>query len=67
MPCPTCSHTMEAVASDGGPYVRHCPRCGTMTIGSSDNPIGVYVPKLVERCRKLGETLGPPWGDRLCT
>ncbi len=60
MPCPTCSHTMEAFAG-GGPedeLTRFlCPRCGTVKVTEPDVPDEIYVPKLVERCRLFGDTL----------
>ena len=56
MSCPTCDHTMESVC-DG---VFWCPRCGTLK--SALLRIG-QTPKLVERCRKFGETLGTSWGQ----
>lgn len=58
MPCPTCDHTMEGVSSG----VWWCPRCGTLR---QDSYVGLGTdsqPKLVERCRRFGETLGPSWG-----
>ncbi len=62
MPCPTCSHTMEAFAG-GGPedeLTRFlCPRCGTVKVTEPDVPDEIYVPKLVERCREFQATLGP--------
>lgn len=49
MPCPTCSHTVESC----GESIFHCPRCGTMVIRRGCDFSDVYVPKLVERVRKL--------------
>ncbi len=56
MSCPTCSHTMAtilAAAPDGYPCIRHCERCGTMTVLRAKDYSDVYVPKLVGRCRGL--------------
>lgn len=56
MACPTCDHTMELVGRMGSEEypqcLFHCPRCGTVRQGGS-----VYVPKLVERCRKFQERI----------
>ncbi len=49
MSCPTCGHTMQAIAHDGVPGAFWCPRCGTVTTNES-HPAS-FVPKLVERCR----------------
>lgn len=66
MPCPTCDHTMHVIVTDYA-GMRHslCPRCGTHTvdhIGYGGIPgavsrISTWVPKLVERCRKLRATV----------
>ena len=68
MACPTCSGTMAVLCVHDVVQYAHCERCGTVkaTILNAnpgvDNP-RVYVPKLVERCRQFGETLGPGWGN----
>ena len=57
MSCPTCDHTMERLCDwspcDGSIFL--CPRCGTVKMEDGDRPAEskVYVPKLVERCRKF--------------
>ncbi len=59
MSCPTCSHTMACLSSaDICRPIFHCERCGTIVAG-----VDVYVPKLVERCRKFGVELGPRWNE----
>lgn len=44
MSCPTCGHTLQAI----GDGMRHCPRCGTLTLDTE-----AYVPALVDRCRRF--------------
>lgn len=57
MACPTCSATLNAVVRTAtAEFFFHCPRCGTLQVGDK-----VYVPALIERCRKFGDTLGPEW------
>lgn len=55
MPCPTCDHTMASLGYADGGTIWHCERCGTVKHHdqSTDAPPKVYVPKLVERCRKF--------------
>jgi hypothetical protein len=55
MSCPTCDHSMACV----GDFLFHCERCGTLR---NDRLNYTVAPKLVERCRQFGETLGPAWG-----
>lgn len=53
MPCPTCSHTLHAVAT--GPNsenVHHCPRCGTL-VRTAGEWVSADVPKLVKRAREF--------------
>ena len=54
MACPTCSHTMSMVVSE----VFWCPRCGTLKHVGGSWRKGFDVPKLVDRCRELRDTLG---------
>lgn len=54
--CPTCSHTLSALTSNGVTAFWHCERCGTVVESMYDGkPIGrnAYVPKLVGRCREF--------------
>jgi tRNA(Ile2) C34 agmatinyltransferase TiaS len=59
MGCPTCDSTIESVGrllDDPDCGVFHCPRCGTLRVGGY-----TYVPRLVERCRRLhDEVYHPP-------
>lgn len=58
MACPTCNHTMQRISPDVmGMF--WCPRCGTIRnhLGHTD----FEAPKLVDRCREFGGTLGPAW------
>ncbi len=58
MSCPTCGHTMGCLSSlDISRPIFWCERCGTVS-----TPTDTYVPKLVQRCREFGATLGPGWG-----
>lgn len=61
MACPTCDHTMHAIGITGGGPTFLCLRCGTFiqyfSIGSPER--NLYVPKLVERCRKFRKTRHP--------
>ncbi len=57
MSCPTCSHSMVCLGTDEGKGLKFflCERCGTVKRVGAANPdseFGVYVPKLVERCRE---------------
>lgn len=72
MSCPTCAHTMNDLGLSAPPLtarepvrrVYWCPRCGTLREELSDaagHQTNDEAPKLVERCRELGETLAPPW------
>ena len=45
--CPTCSHTMKALATG----VFYCWRCGTIKTG--DQPHEIEAPNLVKRCVAL--------------
>lgn len=72
MPCPTCDHTMHLLVTDpNGIRIHHCPRCGTVSSGEYDAEPSVYVPKLVERCRKFevlvieGYSKGPECWNKL--
>jgi hypothetical protein len=56
MTCPTCSHTAALLCIDGNRCLyHHCERCGTVIASRSAERKGVYVPQLVERCRKFQE------------
>lgn len=63
MSCPTCSHTMQNVIAG----VFWCPRCGTLKQPVTSNVLEIHAfdshvqPKLVERCRDFGGSLGPSW------
>lgn len=60
MSCPTCDHTMAMIVNSPPHSFHHCPRCGTVkhnTHGHSAFSVAaVYVPTLVERCRKFATT-----------
>src|SRR5438552_1039935 len=57
MSCPTCGHTL-AVIADESLTVWQCERCGTVqTIHFAESEQKTYVPKLVERCRRLESVL----------
>jgi tRNA(Ile2) C34 agmatinyltransferase TiaS len=49
--CPTCDHTLSGI----GYGVFHCHRCGTLV----NHPVDgcVYVPAVVQRCRKFRVSL----------
>ncbi len=59
MSCPSCDHTMQALAPslDAGSQYFWCPRCGTIRQENQTGVGGIMVadgvPRLVERCRKL--------------
>jgi hypothetical protein len=61
MTCETCDHTTSGL---GNGYF-WCPRCGTLKRFPQASWQTVTTPKLVERCREFGRTLGPlervPW------
>ena len=60
MACPTCDHTMHKLIGVGDYRYFLCPRCGTLKVeidGAAEAV--VYVPKLVERCRKYAVTVLP--------
>ncbi len=62
MSCPTCDHTMDtviAVPPYGYPCIRHCERCGTMTVLRDKDHSDAYVPKLVESCRQAKKERKP--------
>lgn len=56
MPCPTCSCTLGKLCdSDRGPHWL-CERCGTVVVyypGDGEVVRDIYVPALVNRCRKF--------------
>lgn len=60
MSCPTCDHTMEGLGqNDRADNIFLCPRCGTVKIDAfGQHGDKVYVPKLVERCRKFIGVIG---------
>ncbi len=49
MPCVTCGHTMQHL--NCAEPLHWCPRCGTVTSGSSLH--ATYTTQLVERCRQF--------------
>jgi hypothetical protein len=55
MSCPTCTHTMQTVAKE----TFWCPRCGTLKLRSGLDTD--HTPRLVVRCQRFAETLGPRW------
>jgi hypothetical protein len=57
MACPTCDHTLAGLSDKWF----HCDRCGTAVYDPDGENPDVYVPKLVERCRTFGATLGRAW------
>jgi hypothetical protein len=59
MSCPTCGHTMQCFGTRiDGAAAFWCPRCGSFT----ESETIVHVPKLVERCRRFEQLLGPAYG-----
>lgn len=59
MACPTCDGTMASLGYADGGTIWHCERCGTIKHDNFyvDAPAKVYVPKLVERCRRFATLL----------
>ncbi len=59
MSCPTCDHTMEGLGYCDGGMIFHCERCGTVThaVATSLGPNRVYVPRLVDRCRRYEDMM----------
>lgn len=55
MACEVCDHTLSSLA----PGIFWCERCGSVKGCHADG--STMMPKLVERCRSFGETLGPSW------
>lgn len=58
MPCPTCTETLQCVASDEARQIHWCPRCGTLQVSHYRNGTELLhtdegQPKLVERVRTL--------------
>lgn len=55
MPCPTCDHTMQNIASRHGEPVFWCPRCGTIMFTKPlfEGEKLDECPKLVKRCREF--------------
>lgn len=61
MSCPTCDHTMNFLTRAEDMNFYHCPRCGTAVVkidpsSARNYPDRVYVPKLVDRCRRFETT-----------
>jgi hypothetical protein len=63
MACPTCDHSMAALGYCNGGTWYHCERCGTVKHADTfTGAVTVYVPKLVERCRRLEREYVAPGG-----
>ena len=57
MACPTCGHTLAGIEAPAPLRFYHCERCGTFVVRDSTGELDdtLYVPRLVERCRKFAE------------
>lgn len=56
--CPTCTHTLAKLCSVGDATYSMCERCGTLRVRiAGATEAVVYVPKLVERCRKYAASV----------